>query len=102
MPFAFILVGAVLFCFAVGYTRISREIVSTGAFYTQVGQGLGRPAGMISAYAAAIAYGTYSIGTGAAFGYFASLLFHELGIEVSWLACAAFHRRTESRKNAII
>ncbi|MGY4308281.1 amino acid transporter [Bradyrhizobium sp. USDA 4369] len=85
MPAAFMLVGLVLACFATGYALLSREIVSKGAFYTQVGQGLGRPAGVVSAYAAAIAYGVYSIGSAAAFGYFLSLLLHELGIDASWL-----------------
>ncbi|MEH3117507.1 MAG: NAD(P)-binding domain-containing protein [Methylorubrum populi] len=89
MPGAFALVGLTLACFAVGYTALSREIVSRGAFYTQVGQGLGRPAGVVAAYAAAIAYAAYAVGTAAGFGYFAALVLHEAGIEVSWLACAA-------------
>jgi amino acid transporter len=89
MPFAYILVGLTLMAFAVGYTALSREIVSQGAFYTQVGQGLGRPAGVVAAYAAAFAYGTYSVGSAAAFGYFASLLARELGFEVPWMGCAA-------------
>jgi amino acid transporter len=88
MPSAFILVGLTLFCFAVGYVALSREIVSTGAFYTQVGQGLGKPAGVITAYSAVLAYGAYTIGMGAAFGYFASLLSREIGYELPWLACA--------------
>lgn len=89
MPAAFLFVGLTLFCFSVGYAALSREIVSKGAFYTQVGQGLGRPAGVVAAYAASFAYMTYAIGMGAAFGYFASLLAKEVGYEVSWLACAA-------------
>ena len=88
MPSAFILVGLTLFCFAIGYVALSREIVSTGAFYTQVGQGLGKPAGVITAYSAVLAYGAYTIGMGAAFGYFASLLSREIGYELPWLGCA--------------
>jgi amino acid transporter len=90
MPAGFILVGLTLLCFAFGYTALSREIVSKGAFYTQVGQGLGRPAGVIAAYAAALAYASYSIGMAAAFGYFTSLLTRELGYELPWMGCAAF------------
>lgn len=90
MPAGFVFVGLTLLCFAFGYTAFSREIVSKGAFYTQVGQGLGRPAGVIAAYAAALAYAAYSLGMGAAFGYFTSLLTKELGYELPWMGCAAF------------
>ncbi|NBB47031.1 amino acid permease [Rhizobium sp. CRIBSB] len=90
MPAGFVLVGLTLLCFAFGYTALSREIVSKGAFYTQVGQGLGRPAGVIAAYAAALAYSAYSLGMAAAFGYFTSLLTKELGYELPWMGCAAF------------
>ncbi|RKE77429.1 amino acid permease [Rhizobium sp. AG855] len=90
MPAGFVLVGLTLLCFAFGYTALSREIVSKGAFYTQVGQGLGRPAGVIAAYAAALAYCAYSLGMAAAFGYFTSLLTKELGYELPWMGCAAF------------
>jgi amino acid transporter len=88
MPGAFVLVGLTLLCFAIGYVALSREIVSTGAFYTQVGQGLGKPAGVITAYSAVAAYGAYTIGMGAAFGYFASLLSREIGYELPWQGCA--------------
>ncbi|MFM2278010.1 MAG: hypothetical protein RLZZ444_241 [Pseudomonadota bacterium] len=90
MPWSFILVGLALACFAAGYTALSREIVSKGAFYTQVGQGLGRPAGVVAAYAAAIAYAAYAIGMAAVFGYFASLLSVEIGYPLPWIGCACF------------
>ncbi len=89
MPAAFVFVGLTLLCFSVGYAALSREIVSKGAFYTQVGQGLGRPAGIVAAYAASFAYMTYAIGMGAVFGYFASLLSREVGYEISWHVFAA-------------
>ena len=89
MPIAYLLVGLTLLAFAAGYTALSREIVSQGAFYTQVGQGLGRPAGVVAAYCAGFAYAVYSVGMAAAFGYFTSLLFHELGIDISWMAISA-------------
>ena len=46
MPGAFLLAAVILLCFAVGYARISRRIVSTGAFYTYVVQGLGKVVGV--------------------------------------------------------
>ena len=89
MPIAYILVGVTLFAFAAGFTALSKEIVSQGAFYTQVGQGLGRPAGVVAAYSAAFAYAAYSVGTAAAFGYFTSLLAQALGADINWMILAA-------------
>jgi amino acid transporter len=45
VPAVFLLITLVLLCFAVGYACMSRRVVNTGAFYTYVGLGLGRPAG---------------------------------------------------------
>ncbi|WP_142781854.1 amino acid permease [Agrobacterium sp. T29] len=89
MPAAFVLVGLTLLCFSIGYSALSQQIVSKGAFYTQIGQGLGRPAGIVAAYSASFAYMTYAIGIAAAFGYFASLLTKEIGHEIPWMTCAA-------------
>ena len=88
MPAVYLLVGLTLLAFAAGYTTLSREISSRGAFYTQVGQGLGRPAGVIAAYCAAFAYAAYSVGMAAAFGYFTSLIANELGAQISWMVFA--------------
>ena len=82
MPATFLAVTAVLLCFAAGYAAMSREIVSTGAFYTYIGKGLGKPAAIVAAYCAVLAYGSYTVGLAAAFGYFASLLFAQIGITV--------------------
>jgi amino acid transporter len=88
MPATFLAVTAVLLCFAAGYAAMSREIVSTGAFYTYIGKGLGKPAAIVAAYCAILAYGSYTIGLAAAFGYFASLLFAQIGLTVPWIPCA--------------
>jgi amino acid transporter len=88
-PAVYLLVGLTLLAFAAGYSKLSQEFRSKGAFYTQVGQGLGRPAGVIAAYCAAFAYAAYSVGMAAAFGYFASLIATELGATISWMLFAA-------------
>lgn len=41
MPVAFLIRLAILLCFAADYTAMSREMVSTVAFYTYIGKGLG-------------------------------------------------------------
>lgn len=88
MPVSFVLTAAILFCFAVGYTAMSREIVSTGAFYTYISQGLGRTVGVAAAYVAVASYGAYAIGLTAGVGYFLSLLARQLGVDAPWIACA--------------
>jgi cation diffusion facilitator CzcD-associated flavoprotein CzcO/amino acid transporter len=88
MPVGFLIVGLILACFAAGYAAMSREIISTGAFYTYIGQGLGKPAGIVAAYCSILAYGGYAVGLAAAFGYFVSLLFGQLGMVVPWMPCA--------------
>jgi amino acid transporter len=87
MPMAFVVVAAILACFAVGYAELSRAVKGTGAFYTYIGRGLGKPAGVVAAYCAVLAYAAMSVGLAAAFGYFGSVLFDQLGLKVSWIAC---------------
>jgi amino acid transporter len=36
MPMAFVVVAAILACFAVGYAELSRAVKGTGAFYTYI------------------------------------------------------------------
>ena len=88
MPMAFVVVAAILACFAVGYAELSRAVKGTGAFYTYIGRGLGKPAGVVAAYCAVLAYAAMSVGLAAAFGYFGSVLFDQLGLKVPWMACA--------------
>ena len=45
-PAGFLFAGLTLLCFSVGYAAISRRVVSTGAFYTYVAKGLGKPVGV--------------------------------------------------------
>ena len=65
VPGAFLLATITLFCFAVGYAAMSRRIVSTGAFFTYVAKGLGKPAGVAAAFIAVVAYAAYTIGMAA-------------------------------------
>jgi amino acid transporter len=87
-PAAFLFAGLTLLCFSVGYAAISRRVVSTGAFYTYVAKGLGKPIGVAAAFTAAIAYVGYTVGLAAFFGYFADLALHSTGLHISWLIYA--------------
>ncbi|QUD89629.1 amino acid permease [Phenylobacterium montanum] len=89
MPGAFLLAALTLACFAVGYAQMSRRVVNTGAFYTYVAMGLGKPAGVGAAFIAVVAYVSMTIGMAGAFGYFVSLISQSLGTPVSWIPFAA-------------
>jgi amino acid transporter len=84
VPAAFLLITLVLLCFAVGYARVSRRVVNTGAFYTYLGLGLGRPAGIAGAFIAVLAYCTQTFGLVGAFGYFAALILEGFGLDLPW------------------
>lgn len=56
IPSMFLIGGAVLFFFAVGLSTMSKYVPRAGAFFTYVGYGLGRPAGMAAAWLAFLTY----------------------------------------------
>jgi amino acid transporter len=85
-PVAFLLAGLTLLCFSVGYAAMSRRVVSTGAFYTYVAKGLGKPSGVAAAFTVMAAYVSYIIGLAAFFGCFVNLAL--MGVHGSWLAYA--------------
>ncbi|MEI9988997.1 MAG: amino acid permease [Rhizomicrobium sp.] len=89
VPAAFLFATLTLICFSVGYAAISRRIVSTGAFFTYVAQGLGKPLGVGAAFIAMIAYVSFTIGMAAFLGYFLALALAPLGVTISWLVYAA-------------
>jgi cation diffusion facilitator CzcD-associated flavoprotein CzcO/amino acid transporter len=89
VPVAFLLAGLTLLAFTVGYGAIGRRVVSTGAFYTYVAKGLGKPAGVGAAYTAVVAYTVFTFGLAAACGYFDGVVLDAVGVHVAWPVCAA-------------
>src|SRR5580698_5253705 len=83
-PGAFVIAGAILLCFAVGYAAMGRRIVNTGAFYAYITESLGTAAGVGSAYTAVIAYLAFTFGLAAFFGYFTDLVLNQTGIHGPW------------------
>ncbi|MFE7591132.1 APC family permease [Kitasatospora sp. NPDC057512] len=55
-PAAYLVAGAVILLFSVGFIAMGRHVVDAGAFYTYIGTGLGRAAGAGSASVALFAY----------------------------------------------
>ena len=83
VPGAFLIAGATLVLFALGYAAMARQVVNTGAFYTYIAHGLGRRASVIAALVAVVAYNAQTVGIVGGFGFFAAL-----GTGVPWWAAA--------------
>ena len=54
LPAAFAIAAVALLCFCVGYAAMSRRVVNTGAFYTYVARGIGKPPAVGAAYLAVL------------------------------------------------
>jgi amino acid transporter len=89
-PGAWLLAGAVLLFFAVGYAAMSRHVTNAGGFYTYVARGLGKPAGVCAAFVAVIAYNAVTISVVGVFALFArDVAASVLGIHMAWQAWCA-------------
>ena len=89
IPFAYLIVSALLLLFAVGYTAMARHHTSTGAFYAYVARGLKQPAGGAAAWTALLGYNSMQIGLYGLFGAAAASFCAEtLGFNPPWWACS--------------
>ncbi|GGM45559.1 amino acid permease [Micromonospora sonchi] len=85
IPLAFVTVAAVLTLFSVGYVAMARRMANAGAFYSYVSRGLGRPAGVGTAWVALIAYNALQVGLYGTIGAAATPMLNRLfGIEPLW------------------
>ena len=94
VPLSFLLLGATLAVFAVGYAAMSRHVVNAGAFYSYVAQGISRPVGVGVSMVALMAYNLMQVGIYGLFGFTVSSLINErFGATVPWwipvLVCIA-------------
>lgn len=62
VPGAYVACGMVLTLFAAGFTAMSADVASAGAFYAYVAQGLGKPLGVGAALVALYSYSFICIG----------------------------------------
>jgi amino acid transporter len=82
---AFLVVTVALVLFAVGYARMSREVVSAGGFYAYTVKGLGRPAGVAAGYVALLGYNFFVAGAVGTSGFFMQAIIASLtGVDVHW------------------
>src|SRR4051812_41089334 len=86
-PGAWLLAGAVLLFFAVGYAAMSRHVTNAGGFYTYIARGLGKPAGVSASLVAIIAYNAVTISVVGVFALFArDVAASVLGMHMAWQA----------------
>lgn len=82
---AFLVIGAVLGIFSIGFNAMSRRIANAGAFYAYAAQGLGRPLGVSTGLIAALAYNLLQVGLYGSFGAAVSPLLNPVvGANLPW------------------
>lgn len=86
LPLAFVLTTVVVALFCVGYSAISKEVTTGGAFYVYIAKGLGRRVGLGSAFTAVVSYVTFVPGGISYLGFVIhTLVLDMLGVDVHWL-----------------
>ncbi|TDD24127.1 APC family permease [Actinomadura sp. KC06] len=89
IPLLYVVLAVLLTVFTGGYAAMSRSIANAGAFYSYVTNGLGRVAGVGTAFVALISYNTMQIGLYGLFGFTtADFLKAKLSIDLPWWAVA--------------
>lgn len=85
-----LVVGAVFVLFTAGYVAMSRQVVSTGAFYEFITFGLGRAIGSGSAFTATILYSFGATAMAVITGFFAQIAISAIfGVDVVWWLLSA-------------
>jgi amino acid transporter len=80
-PGAYLVVGITLLLFSVGYAAMSQRVTNAGAFFAYIGRGLGRHAGIASAFVSILAYVAIQL---AIFGFFGGVIAGQVGIMPWW------------------
>lgn len=84
-PLLYVVLGAVLALFSVGYAEMSRHVHNAGAFYAYIARGLGPTAGSTASFVALVAYSAMQVGVYGILGFEISGLFATyLDIELAW------------------
>lgn len=85
VPLSYLLLGAVLALFSVGYAAMSRHVTNAGAFYAYIAQGISRPVGVGASLVALMSYNLMQVGIYGLFGFtVSSLLGERFGLSVPW------------------
>lgn len=80
-PGAYLVVGITLLLFSVGYAAMSQRVTNAGAFFAYIGRGLGRNAGIASAFVSILAYLAIQL---AIYGFFGGVMAGQLPFLPWW------------------
>ena len=84
-PALFVVCAVILLLFAVGLVAMTRKIPKPGGFFTYIGHGLGKPAGLSAAYLALLTYTAIQIAVHGYVGYLISVSITSLGgPDIAW------------------
>ena len=83
-PSAYLVAGALLLVFSVGYAAMSRRVTSGGGFAAYVRAALGDRSGRAAGYLASVAYLALQSGLYGIFGFFANAIFGGFGLTLPW------------------
>ncbi|MFZ4896270.1 APC family permease [Plantibacter sp. Mn2098] len=78
-PSMYVVSAVILLLFAVGLAAMTRHVPKPGAFFTFVGYGLGRPAGLATAFLALLTYTAIQVSVHGYIGYLLSVTVSGLG-----------------------
>ncbi|MFG2934415.1 APC family permease [Streptomyces sp. NPDC048282] len=91
LPAMYVASGLLILLFCIGYTQMSRRINRPGAFFSYITAGLGRTAGVGSAWLAMLGYTTFLAGCFGIAPYYGSLIIdQQFGIHIPWPLYALF------------
>ncbi|PHN17161.1 hypothetical protein AO242_20910 [Pseudomonas sp. ICMP 561] len=89
LPLAYLIAGAVLLCFSIGYCALVAEFPGSGAFYLYIRNVFGERVGMGAALVALVSYTALTASVAAGMGYFTDLVFSSFGVSLGWKVWAA-------------
>lgn len=84
LPAAYLIAGAVLLCFALGYAKLVTAIPGEGAFYKYIKVVYGDRMGMGAAFVALLSYVALTASVASGVGYFTNLVLQGYGVDLGW------------------
>ncbi|WP_281707326.1 APC family permease [Corynebacterium argentoratense] len=89
VPLGYILSGALVATFALGFCAMAREIPNTAAFFSYASAGLGRSHGLAASWLAIVSYCAMQIALYSLLGYTANALIMSVtGASIPWWVCS--------------
>ena len=87
VPLGYLVCGALVAFFAVGFCAMAKEIPNTAAFFSYVSAGLGRSHGLAASWLALVSYLAMQVALYSLFGFTVNSLLSSVGVDVPWWLC---------------